>query len=112
MENPEKLATTGHTIRRTTQHCTQTNISNTNKTMSSPTNNLRQRRTELRFHAEIATDITIRNSYVAAWLKSSLQKFYHRHHNLVDHLSQMTMDHFTVYVDVLFPPSCQDCYRT
>jgi len=31
MENSEKLAT-GHTIRRTTQHCTQTNISNANKT--------------------------------------------------------------------------------
>jgi len=32
MENPEKLAATGHTIRRTTQHYTQTNINNANKT--------------------------------------------------------------------------------
>jgi hypothetical protein len=47
--------------------------------------------------------------YVAPRLKTSLHKFYGRHHNLVDHyeisIYQITMDLLLFYVDVFFPPS-------
>ena len=46
--------------------------------------------------AQLLTKKLLRQGYVAPSLKSSLQKFYGRHHNLVDHyeisISQMTMD--------------------
>ena len=46
-----------------------------------------------------------------ARLKSSLQIFYGRHHNLVDHyeisISQMTIESFTFYLDSFFSPSLQ-----
>ena len=47
--------------------------------------------------AQLLTQRLIKQGYVAPRLKSSLQIFYGRHHNLVDHYeistSQMTMDH-------------------
>ena len=50
----------------------------------------------------------IKQGYDAPILKSSLHKFYGRHHNLDDHyeisIFQMTMD-LTFYVDVFFPLS-------
>ena len=42
--------------------------------------------------------------YVALRLKSSQQKVYVRHHNLVIHISNDNGS-FTFYADVLFPPS-------
>jgi hypothetical protein len=46
--------------------------------------------------AQLLTQKLLKQGYVAPWLKSSLQTFYSRHHNLVDHyeisIFQMTMD--------------------
>ena len=65
---------------------------------------------------EILTQKLLTQGYNALRLKSSLQKFYGRHHNLVDRyeisISQMTMDLllFTHMFSFLF--RCQDMYRT
>jgi hypothetical protein len=48
--------------------------------------------------AQLLTQKLLKHSYVAPRLKSSLQKFYDRHHNLVDRdelsISKMTMNIF------------------
>ncbi len=66
--------------------------------------------------AQLLTQNLLQQGYVASRLKSSHQKFYGRHHNVVDHyelaISQMTMAllHFKQMFTFLY--LCQDYYRT
>jgi hypothetical protein len=57
--------------------------------------------------AQLLTQKLLKKGYVAPRLKSSLHKFYGRHHELFDRyeisISQMTMDMFPFYVDVKYP---------
>ena len=66
--------------------------------------------------AQLLTQKVLKQGCGAPTLKSSLQKVYGRHHDLVDHyeisISQITMD-LTFYVDfysLLY--HCQDFYQT
>jgi len=55
---------------------------------------------------QLLTQNLLKQGYVATRLKSSLQKFDGRHHNLVDRykisISQMTMNHFTFMFSFLY----------
>jgi len=66
--------------------------------------------------AQLLTQKLLKQGYFFPMLKSSLQKFYSRHQNLVDHygisISQMTNVPFNFYLDVSFLYHCQKFNRT
>ena len=58
--------------------------------------------------SQLLTQTLLKQGYVAPRLKSSIQKFYDRHHNLVDRYKiSISNDNgsFTFYLDIFFPLS-------